>query len=177
MMPSVSLHQLRLSSYQFERDAKTDRRQRNRRRGTRNATRSSGGVSSPASSPCKLQPAGRGHFSATTTTTSRLPGSKKAGKLLADPVGDGRRECAQQVEHLRTMCTPRWNRETSPSVCKVRRMGWSAGLVQKHHALFVQNRVLVSSLAPDGGGELCCRMRRRWGDLCLDNLHSPGSPR
>lgn len=94
-------------------------------------------------------------------------GFQKSGQAFGGSSRRRERECAQQVEHLRTMCTPRWNREASPSVCKVRRMGWSAGLVQKHHALFVQNRVLVSSLAPDGGGEVCCRMRRRWGASVL----------
>lgn len=37
---------------------------------------------------------------------------------------------------------------------------------KKHHALLVQNHVYVSSLAP-GGGEVCCRMRRRWGAAVL----------
>lgn len=174
-MPSVSLHQLRLSSYQFERNAKNGQATEEQETGDAKCHTQQRWSEQPASSPCKLQPAGRGRaLLRYDDDDEQASGFQKSGQAFG-----GSSRCSWWSTS--GQCAHHDGTGKFPLALVRRRMGWSAGLgggflSKKTPCAFGSEprlRLLFGSWrrrsvlphAPQVGGS------------CLDNLHSPGSPR
>lgn len=121
MMPSVSLHQLRLSSYQFERNAKNGQATEEQETGDAKCHTQQRWSEQPASSPCKLQPAGRGRaLLRYDDDDEQASGFQKSGQAFG-----GSSRCWWSTSG---QCAHHDGTGKFPLALVRRRMGWSAGL-------------------------------------------------